>query len=90
VKPNIFVVIGNVRLGRLWQEISGKSEGLPYFALQGLSRSTAEKIINQMAGEQGWRLETSVSEIARQHVSESQQMDCSGEVFPAYLKIFLN
>ena len=43
----------DARLGRLWQEISGKSEGLSYFALQGLSRSVAEDIINQTARQQG-------------------------------------
>ena len=93
-KPYLRAVVvyrtdAEARLGRLWQEISGKSEGLPYLALQGLSRSVAENIINQTAREQGWRLETSVPEIARQLALESQKLDCSGEVFPVYLQIFL-
>jgi HEAT repeat protein len=93
-KPSLRAVVvyrtdADARLGRLWQEISGKSEGLPYFALQGLGRSVAEDIINQAAREQGWRLETSVPEIARQLVFESQKLDCSVEVFPVYLQIFL-
>jgi HEAT repeat protein len=77
------------RLGRLWQEVSGRPEGLPYLALEGLSCSVAETIINQTAREQGWRLETSVPEIVRQLALESQKLDCSGEVFPVYLQIFL-
>ena len=79
----------DARLGRFWQEVSGRPEGLPYVALEGLSRSMVEKIINQTAREQGWRLETSVPEIARQLALESQKLDCSGEVFPVYLQIFL-
>ena len=93
-KPYLRAVVvyrtdADVRLGRFWQEISGRSAGLPYFALQGLGRSVAEDIINQTAREQGWRLETNVSEIARQLVLESQKLDCSDEVFPVYLQIFL-
>jgi hypothetical protein len=64
-------------------------QGLPYVALEGLSRSIVEKIINQTVKEQGWRLETSVSEIARQLAIESPKLDWSGEVFPVYLQIFL-
>jgi TIR domain len=79
----------DARLGRFWQEVSGRPEGLPYVALEGLSRSMVEKIINQTVKEQGWRLETSVSEIARQLAIESRKLDCSGEVFPVYLQIFL-
>jgi hypothetical protein len=79
----------DARLGRLWQEVSGRQEGLPYVALQGLRHSVAENIINQTADEQCWRLETSVPGIARQLVSESQMPDCSGGVFPVYLQIFL-
>jgi HEAT repeat protein len=79
----------DARLGRLWQEISGKSEGLPYFALQGLSRSVTEGIISQTAREQTWRLETSVPEIARHLALESQTLGCADEVFPVYLQIFL-
>src|SRR5271165_5071750 len=94
IKPYLRAVVvyrtdADARLGRLWQEISGKSEGLPYFTLQGLSRNVAEDIINQTAREQHWRLETSVPEIARQLALESQKLDCSGEVFPVYLQIFL-
>ena len=94
-KPYIRAVVvyrtdADVRLGRFWQEVSGRSEGLPYFALQGLSRSVAEDIIDQTAREQGWQLETSVSEIARQLVQESQKLGYSeDEVFPVYLQIFL-
>jgi hypothetical protein len=93
-KPYLRAVVvyrtdADARLGRLWQEISAKSEGLPYFALQGLSHSGAENIIKQTAGEQGWRLETSVPKIARQLVLESQKLDRSGDVFPVYLQIFL-
>ena len=66
-----------------------KSEGLPYFALQGLSRSDTENIINQTAREQGWRLETSIPEIARQLALESQKPDCSDEVFLVYLQEFV-
>ena len=93
-KPYLRAVVvyrtdADARLGRLWQEISGRPEGLPYFALQGLSRSVTENIINQTAREQGWRLETSVPEIARQLALESQKLDCSDEVFPVYLQIFL-
>ena len=93
-KPSLRAVVvyrtdADARLGRLWQEISAKSEGLPYFALQGLSRNVAEDIINQTAREQGWRLETSVPEIARQLTLESQKLDCYDEVFPVYLQIFL-
>ena len=58
-------------------------------ALQGLSRSVTENIISQAAQEQGWRLETSVPDIARQLALESEKLDCSGEVFPVYLQIFL-
>jgi hypothetical protein len=76
-------------LTRMRQEISGKPEGLPYLALEGLSRNVAERIISQTALEQGWRLETSVPEIARQLALESQKLDCPGEVFPVYLQIFL-
>jgi hypothetical protein len=93
-KPYLRAVVvyrtdADARLGRLWQEISGKSEGLPYFPLQGLSRDVAEDIINQTAREQGWRLQTSVPEIARQLALESQKLDCADEVFPVYLQIFL-
>jgi len=93
-KPYLRVVVvyridADARLGRLWQEISGRPEGLPYVALQGLSRSVTESIINQTAREQRWRLETSVPEIARQLTLESEKLDCSDEVFPVYLQIFL-
>ena len=93
-KPYLRAVVvyrtdADARLGQLWQEISGRPEGLPYVALQGLSRSVTENIINQTAREQGWRLETSVPEIARQLALESQNLDRSGEVFPVYLQIFL-
>jgi hypothetical protein len=77
------------RLGRLWQAVSGRREGLPYFTLQGLSRSMAKDIINRTAQEQGWRFETSVLEIVEQVALESQKLDASGEVFPVYLQIFL-
>jgi HEAT repeat protein len=94
MKPYVRAVVvyrtdADVRLGRLWQEVSGRSEGLPYLALEGLSRSVAEDVINQTAREQGWRLETSVPEIVRELARESQKLDCSGEVFPVYLQIFL-
>jgi hypothetical protein len=79
----------DARLGRLWQEISGNSEGLPYFPLRGLSRGATEAIINQTARERGWRLETSIPEIARQLALETQKLDCVDEVFPVYLQIFL-
>ena len=62
----VYRIDADARLGRLWQEISGRSEGPPYVALQGLSRSVTESIINQTTREQGWRLETSVPEIVRQ------------------------
>src|SRR5271165_5533280 len=94
IKPYLRAVVvyrteADVRLGRLWQEVSGRSEGLPYFTLQGLKSSVAETIINQTAREQGWRLETSIPEIARQLALESEKLDRSGEVFPVYLQIFL-
>src|SRR5271165_4385201 len=94
IKPYLRAVVvyrtdADVRLGRLWQEVSGRSEGLPYFTLQGLKSSVAEAIINQTAREQGWRLETSIPEIARQLALESEKLDRSGEVFPVYLQIFL-
>jgi len=93
-KPYLRAVVvyrtdADARIGRLWQEISSKSEGLPYFALQGLNRSVAETIINQAAREQGWRLEASVPEIARQLALENQKLDRSDEIFPVYLQIFL-
>jgi hypothetical protein len=77
------------RLGRLWQEISGRPEGLPYLALEGLSKNVAEEIINHTAQERSWRLDMSVPEIVRQLTLETQKLDCSGEVFPVYLQIFL-
>jgi hypothetical protein len=94
IKPYLRAVVvyrtdAEARLGRLWQEISGKSEGLPYFVLQGLSRAVTQEIVNQTAGVQGWRLEASVPEIARQLAIESQNLDCSNEIFPVYLQIFL-
>ena len=79
----------DARLGRFWQTVSGKPEGLPYVALEGLSRSMAEKIIDQTVKEQGWRLQTSVPETVRQLALESEKLDRSGEVFPVYLQIFL-
>jgi HEAT repeat protein len=93
-KPSLRAVVvyrtdTDARLGRFWQEVSGKSEGLPYFALQGLNPEVAMEIINQTALEKGWNLEASASEIARQLVLESQKLDCSEEVFPVYLQIFL-
>jgi TIR domain len=93
-KPYLRAVVvyrtdADARLGRLWQEVSGRSEGLAYRALEGLSSSVTESIINQTAQEQGWRLETSVPEIAWQLALESQKLDCSDEVFPVYLQIFL-
>jgi hypothetical protein len=48
-----------------------------------------ENIISQTAHEQGWRLETSVPEIACQLALESQKLGCADEVFPVYLQIFL-
>jgi HEAT repeat protein len=94
IKPYLRAVVvyrtdADMRLGRLWQEVSGRSEGLPYLALEGLSRSVAETIIIQTAEQRGWRLETSVPEIARQLALESQKLQCSDEIFPVYLQIFL-
>jgi HEAT repeat protein len=94
IKPYLRAVVvyrtdADMRLGRLWQEVSGRSEGLPYLALEGLSRGAAKAIVSQTAQEQGWRLETSVLDIARQLALESEKLDCSGEVFPVYLQIFL-
>ena len=93
-KPYLRAVVvhrtdADARLGRLWQEISARSEGLPYFVVQGLSRSVTEDVVNQTAREQGWRLEASVPQIARQLAQESQKLDCADEVFPVYLQIFL-
>jgi HEAT repeat protein len=93
-KPYLRAVVvyrtdADARLGRLWQDVSSKSEGLPYFALQGLSRSVAEEIINRAAREQGWRLEARVREISHQLRLESQKLNCSDEIFPVYLQIFL-
>jgi HEAT repeat protein len=93
-KPSLRAVVvyrtdADTRLGRLWQEISDRPEGLPYFALQGLSPGVGEDIINQTAREQGWRLEVSVPEIVRQLAVESQKLGCSDEVFPVYLQMFL-
>jgi HEAT repeat protein len=79
----------DARLGRLWQQVSGRPEGLPYLALQGMSRNATERIIGQTAREQGWTLETGAPQIARQLAQESQALGCSGEVFPVYLQIFL-
>jgi hypothetical protein len=79
----------DARLGRFWQEVSGRPEGLPYFALQGLNPSVAMEIINQTAREKRWNLEASVSEIAEQLVLESQKLGGSDDIFPVYLQIFL-
>jgi hypothetical protein len=79
----------DARLGRLWQEVTGRPEGLPYLALEGLSCAVAERVIVQSAREQGWTLETSARKVARRLAQESQTLGCSGEVFPVYLQIFL-
>jgi HEAT repeat protein len=94
VKPYLRAAVvystdADLRLGRLWQEVSGRSEGLPYLALEGLSRGVTERIISQTAREQRWRLDSSVPEITRQLALETQKLDCSGEVFPVYLQILL-
>ncbi len=78
------------RLGRLWQQISGRSEGLPYHSLGGLAPDATEAIITETSGEQGWALEARVPDLARQLVSESRKHDAaSREVFPVYLQIVL-
>ncbi|MBK8039321.1 MAG: TIR domain-containing protein [Verrucomicrobiaceae bacterium] len=79
----------DARLGRLWQEITGRSEGLPYLPVEGLSQEVAEKIIRQASRERGWQIETSLPEITRQLATESQKLGCSGDVFPVYLQILL-
>jgi HEAT repeat protein len=93
-KPYLRVVAvyrtdADARLGRLWQQVSGKLEGLPYLALEGLSQAATEKVIEQTAQELGWHLEIGTSEITRQLAQESQKFGCSGEVFPVYLQILL-
>jgi len=93
-KPYLRVVAvyrtdADARLGRLWQEISGRPEGLPYFAVTGLSAAMAEDIIRRTAQSQGWKVEASIPNLVRQIVAESQKLDCSGDVFPVYLQILL-
>lgn len=93
-KPYLRVVViyrtdADARLGRLWQEISGRPEGLPYFAVTGLTAAMAEGIIRRTAQSQGWLVEASIPNLVRQLVTESQKLDCSGDVFPVYLQILL-
>jgi hypothetical protein len=90
-KPYLRAVVvyrtdADARLERLWQEISGRREGLPYLELEGLSCGAAVNIINQTAREQGWRLETSVPGIVSHLKLESQKLNCSGETTSASTK----
>lgn len=79
----------DARLGRLWQEITGRSEGLPYLPVEGLSQKVGAKIIRQAARERSWQIKASLPEITGQLALESQKLGCSGDVFPVYLQILL-
>lgn len=94
LKPALRAVVvyrtdAEARLGRLWQEISGRADGLPYMALEGLTRPIAERILTETAQVRAWTMETGVAELVRQLAQESRRMDCAGEIYPVYLQILL-
>ncbi|HEY4364659.1 MAG TPA: HEAT repeat domain-containing protein [Bryobacteraceae bacterium] len=79
----------DLALARLWQQISGKNEGVPYLALQGLTIEETRAIIDLTARTAHLTVDQSAGDVALQLATESQAFTALGEVFPVYLQIFL-
>ncbi len=83
----------DARLGPLWQEVSGASVGLPYHAIQGLTRDVARRVLadalTQSSQPTTVPLDDLVDDLIDELVRESLSLDASGDVFPPYLQMML-
>jgi len=79
----------DLRLETLWQEISGRSSGLEYRALEGLSVEAAAKVLTDQAHHGGWTLKVAPLELCRRLAQQSRSVVTSDQVFPPFLQIVM-
>ena len=77
------------KLGPLWQEVSGNASGLPYHTVCGLTRETAQLVIEDVADHIGIAREQVPPSLVEELALESRSLDASGDLFPPYLQMVL-
>ena len=94
LQPRIHAVVAyrtdaDTKLDRLWQQVSGQPAGLPYHALEGISREQAQGLLTSTAQRRHWNLQVKPADLVNELMRESRGIEMAGEVYPPYLQILL-